>query len=201
MTAYDLTIQTNRHLMQGGTLTGAQKASVARQLLAARSDERAKQNFYRGVRFPGNTDSGGRRMYPAYFIPPYNGGKKLQTVIPMSPRTHILSANAYELELLRLLHLFAPEEPAVKEMIRGTIDRLRTTCFGNGCAAGECFHAALPVLRFLAAAAPGETAWIKKLIDFFDERIDEKLKLKKCGKGVVRYYQLCLAELPADFEA
>jgi len=194
-------IKTNHFLMQGGTLTEPQKANIVRQLLAARSDEGAKQSFYKGVRCPGNVDSGGRRMYPGYFIPPYNEGKKLQTVIPMSPKTHILSANAYELEILRLLHLFAPEDPAVREMVRGTLKRLRSTCFGNGCAAGECFHAALPVLRFLATAAPEETAWMRKLVEFFNENINEKLKLKKCGRGVVRYYELCLAELPANLKA
>ena len=202
MTAYDLMIKTNHHLLRGGTLTDAQKAGIARQLLAARSDERTRQNFYRGVRYPGNADAnGGGRMYPAYFIPPYNGGKKLQTVVPMSPKTHILSANAYELEIIRLLHLFAPGDPAVKSMVNGTLGRLRTTCFGNGCAAGECFHSALPVLRFLAAAAPGETAWINKLIAFLNEHIDEKLKAKKCNNGVLRYYRLCLSELPNGIAA
>ena len=202
MTAYGLMIKTNEHLLRGGTLTEAQKANIARRLLAARSDERAKQSFYRGVRYPGNVDANGQgRIYPAYFIPPYNEGKKLQTVIPMSPKTHILSANAYELEILRLLHLFAPEEPIVKDMVRGTLERLRTTCFGNGCPQGECFHASLPVLRYLAAAAPGETVWMRKLIAFFNEHIDEKLKTKKCGNGVARYYQLCLAELPAEINA
>jgi len=196
VTAYDLMMKTNHYLMQGGALTDAQRANIVCQLLAARSDERTKQSFYKGVRYPGNVDANGEgRMYPGYFIPPYQEGKKLQTVIPMSPKTHILSANAYELEIIRLLHLFAPGNPDVQNMVRGTLRRLRGTCFGNGCAAGECFHAALPVLRFLAAAAPVETAWIKKLISFYNEHIEEKLKSKKCGKNVVRYYELCLAEL------
>jgi hypothetical protein len=62
---------------------------------------KAKQRFYIGVRYPGNTDKNGSgRMYPEYFIPPYNDGKKYQTLIPMSPKTHILSANSYELEII-----------------------------------------------------------------------------------------------------
>jgi len=196
MTAYDLMIKTNHHLLQGGALTDAQKAGIARQLLAARSDERTKQSFYRGVRYPGNVDANGEgRMYPGYFIPAYNGGKKLQTVVPMSPKTHILSANAYELEIIRLLHLFAPGDPVVQDMVKGTLARLRTTCFANGCPQGECFHAALPVLRFLAAAAPDETAWINKLIAFINAHIAEKLNAKKCNNGVLRYYRLCLSEL------
>jgi len=37
MTAYELMIKTNHHLIKGGKLTDAQKATIARQLLAARS--------------------------------------------------------------------------------------------------------------------------------------------------------------------
>jgi len=175
-------IQTNQSLMQGVELTDAQKVDIIRQLLAARSDERTKQRYHKSLSLP---------MYPAYFIPPYNGGKKLQTVVPMSPKTHILSANAYELETLRLLALFAPENHAVKDMVSGTLKRLKATCFGNGCPAGECFHTALPVLRFLIAAAPGETEWIQKLISFINEHFNDQ---KRHG-GVKKYLNLCLSEL------
>jgi len=118
----------------------------------------------------------------------------LQTVIPMSPKTHILSANAYELEIIRLLHLFAPEDTAVREIVRGTLERLKAACFGNGCEKGECFHAALPVLRFLAAAAPGETEWIAKLISFFHAHFDDQ----KRHSGVLQYFNLCLSELSKE---
>lgn len=191
-----MTIKTNHHLIQGGALSEAQKASIVRQLLAARSTPEEAQRFYRGVRFPGNLDSAGRRMYPAYYIPPYQEGKKLQTVIPLSPKTHILSANAYELELLRLLHLFAPERPGVREMVEGTLARLKTTCFGwQGCATGECFASGLIVLRFLAAAAPGETEWIKKLAAFFSQHYGDSTR--RHG-NVLWYYWLCLSELPME---
>jgi len=179
MTAYELMIKTNHHLIRGGELSAAQKAAIVPRLLAARSDEQAIPNTFQS------------NMYPAYFIPPYNNGKKLQTVIPMSPKTHILSANAYELEIIRLLYLFAPEDTVVREIVRGTLERLKVTCFGNGCEKGECFHAALPVLRFLAAAAPGETEWIAKLISFFHAHFDDQ----KRHSGVMRYFNLCLSEL------
>jgi len=134
----------------------------------------------------------GGAMYPQYYIPPYNGGKKLQTVIPMSPKTHILSANAYELEILRLLALFAPDNPEVKEMVAKTLERLKNTCFGyQSCHVGECFHAGLIVLRFLAAAAPRETEWIKKQIDVYESHADDA----KRHSGVNKYYLLCLSEL------
>jgi hypothetical protein len=150
MNAHELMIKTNHHLIKGGELTGPQKANIAAQFLLARSGARIKQSFYKGVKYPGNTDGDGRRMYPVFFIPPYNGGKKLQTVIPLTPKTHILSANSYELEIIRLLYLFLPDDAAVTEMVQKTLERLKTTCFGYaGCAMGECFHSSLIVLRFL----------------------------------------------------
>jgi len=195
-------INANHHLIKGGGLTESQKSNIVRQLLAAQSDERAKQSFYRGVRYPGNADeSGSGHMYPIYFIPPYNGNKKYQTVIPMSPKTHILSANSYELEIIRLLYVLAPDDPVMRDMAEKSLKRLRTTCYGyHNCAVGECFHTALIVLRFLAATAPGDDGWINKLLAFFKIHMDEKLKLRNKGVhgNVLWYYWLCLSELPFD---
>lgn len=107
MTPYELMIKTNHHLIKGGELIESQKANIVRQLLAAQNDERTKQSFYKGVKYPGNADkNGGGHMYPLYFIPPYNDNKKYQTVIPISPKTHILSANSYELEIIRFPYNF-----------------------------------------------------------------------------------------------
>lgn len=200
MTAYELMIKTNHHLIKEGELTAAQKDNIVRQLLAARSDERTRQSFYKGVKYPGNADKNGEgHMYPIYFIPPYNQNKKYQTVIPMSPKTHILSANSYELEIIRLLHLFTPVDAVVADMVKKSLERLKTTCYGyHDCAVGECFHTALIVLRFVAAAAPDDTAWINKLLAFFKRHMDEKLALrgKSIHVNVLWYYWLCLSELP-----
>ena len=38
MTAYELMIKTNHHLIRGGELTDAQKANITRQLLTAKID-------------------------------------------------------------------------------------------------------------------------------------------------------------------
>ncbi len=202
MTPYELMIKTNHHLIKSGELTETQKENIVRRFLAARSDERIKQNFYKGVKYPGNADKNGNgHMYPIYFIPSYNDNKKYQTVIPMSPKTHILSANAYELEIIRLLYNFAPDNPDVNDIVQKTLSRLKTTCYGyNDCAVGECFHTALIVLRFLAVVAPDDVEWINKLLSFFKRHMDEKLKLR--GKGVhgnvLWYYWLCLSELPLE---
>ena len=197
MTAYELTIKTNHHLIKGGGLTDVQKANVVRQLLAARSDEKAKKHFYKGMNYQNNIDKNGDVIgtYPGYYIPPYNNGRKLQTVIPMSPKTQILASNAYELDILRLLYLFAPERPDVKEMAEGTFKRLKNSCPGGDCFQGECFHSSLPVLRFFAAAKTNDKQWIKRLVVKIGKHIDDK---RKCNGGTVGYYWLCLSELPLD---
>ena len=165
MTPHELMVKTNHHLIKGGELTDAQKANIVRQLFAAQSDERQKQSFYNGVRANKNDE---KTMYPIFYIPPYNNGKKLQTVIPMSPGTHILAANSYELEIIRLLHLFTPDNSDVQKMVSETLKRLKTTCFGfKSCSVGECFHSALIVLRFIAAAVPDENEWINKQIALY----------------------------------
>ena len=203
MTAYELMIKTNHHLIKDGALTESQKTNIVRQLFTARSDDWTMQSFYKGVKYPGNADKNGTgHMYPIYFIPPYNDNKKYQTVIPMSPKTHILSANSYELEIIRLLYMFAPTNSDVQDIVQETLARLKTTCYGyNDCAVGECFHTALIVLRFLATTVPDDAEWIKKLLSFFKRHIDEKLTLR--GKGVhgnvLWYYWLCLSELPLEF--
>jgi hypothetical protein len=199
MTAYELMIKTNHHIIKGGELTDAQKANIVRQLLAARSDEHTKQNFYKGVKAPEYFFSLGqsndeRKMYPLFFIPPYNGGKKLQTVIPMSPKTNILSANSYELEIIRLLHIFDPYNIIVLDMVDKTLARLKTTCFGyKDCHHGECFHSALITLRFLAVVSE-DTMRIKTLIAFFNKYNGETYR----HGNTVWYYWLCLSELPYD---
>ena len=53
MTTHELMIKTNHHLIKDGELTDAQKANIIRHLLDAQNDERTKQNFYKGVKYPG----------------------------------------------------------------------------------------------------------------------------------------------------
>ena len=114
MTAYELMIQTNHHLIKGSELTEPQKQNIVRQLMAARTTPEQAKRFYIGVKFPNNTDENGRQMYPLFFIPPYNNGKKYKTIFNQTPKTHILSANMYELEILRLLYLFTSDDLIVK---------------------------------------------------------------------------------------
>lgn len=195
MTSYELMIKVNHHLIKGGKLSDGQTGAIADQFIADRSLTSQAQKFYTGVKFPDDLDENGRRMYPIFYVPPYNNGKKLKTVLGQTPKTQILSANMYELEILRLLCVFAPENVEVKNMITKTLERLKTTCFGymdDG--VGECFDASIVVLRFLATAAQNETEWIKSRIDNYNRHCGDK----KRPWFSLWYYWLCLSELPFD---
>lgn len=68
MTPYELMIKTNHYLIKNGDLTTSQKHNIVCQLLSARSTLEQKERFYCSVKFPGNTDSNGRHMYPAFLF-------------------------------------------------------------------------------------------------------------------------------------
>jgi hypothetical protein len=188
-------IKTNHYLIKGGNLSGMHKASIVGQLLSARSKPEQAKRFNVAVTFPNNMDASGRRMYPAYYIPPYNDGKKLKTIFNQTPKTHILSANMYELEILRLLFLLAPENDDIKVMISETLKRLKTTCFGyQDDGLGECFDASLVVLRFISAVTPNDTDWITSRIQNYNKHVSEKRR----PWYVSWYYWLCLSEMPFE---
>jgi len=196
MTAYELMVKTNHYLIQNPSedaLSPAQKRRIVTELLAARSTPEQRKRFYSGVKFPGNRDARGMRLYPDFFIPPYNGGQKYRTVLGQLPNTHILSANMYELEILRLLHKFAPDDYDVRAMTDATLDRLSHTCFGNeDDGVGECFDANLVVIRFLCEAAPHDLTRIKSRMDVYERHRDEK----KRPWYPSWYYRLILTEAP-----
>ena len=88
-------------------------------------------------------------MYPNYYIPPYNGNKNHRLVQGYLPKTNILYANHYELEIIRLLYLFSPENEVVNDMVKNTLKRLKKACFGNSCTQGECLITGISVLDML----------------------------------------------------
>lgn len=191
MTAYDLMIRTNHLMICGGDIPDREKSYIARRLLDARSSSARVKRFYDDVRCSGVIENTSR-IYPEFYIPPHNG-KKLRTVTGQLPKTQILSSNMYELEILRLLVLFAPERTEVREMVGRTLARLRTTCFGaGGCIGGECHDTLLVVLRFIAAAAPWDMRWMRNLIYKFNRGAGKR----KSPRALLWYYWLCLSELP-----
>ena len=195
MTAYELMVKTNHYLITepDKLLTKVQKNNIVSQLMKARSTAEEAERFYTSVYFPGNTDSSGRRMYPVFFIPPYNNGNKYKTVLGQTPKTHILSANMYELEILRLLYCLAPDNNEIFNMIEKTLIRLKTTCFGS-CddGVGECFDSSLITLRYLITAAPDDQGWLQSRIDNYYKHLSDKHR----PWFIKWYYWLCLSELP-----
>lgn len=113
MNVYELMIKTNHYHIKGGKLTDKQKSIIVSQLLSARTTPEQAKRFYAALKYANNIDASGRRMYPIFYIPPYNNGKKLKTILNQTPKTHILSANMYELEILRLLYIFATDNKEV----------------------------------------------------------------------------------------
>lgn len=195
MTLYELMIKANHYMIKGGELTDNHKRNISDQFLDGISPRGHAERFYNGVKFPKNTDSTGRQMYPIYYIPPYNENKKFKTILGQTPKTHILSANSYELEILRLLYLFSPDDLNVRTMISNTLKRLKTTCYGgDNCSIGECYDTNLIVLRFLAEVAPDNYDWIQSRIDLFYNHYNEK----KRPKYIKWYFWLCLTELPVN---
>ena len=104
-------------------------------------------------------------LYPNYYLPPHNAGKKLRLVQGYLPKTNILYANHYEAEILRLLVKFAPDNETVKDMVYHTLERFDKTCFGNSCTQGECITTGICVLRLLAAVQPMDEIGINKLLE------------------------------------
>lgn len=108
-------------------------------------------------------------IYPNYYIPPYNENKKLRLIQGYLPKTNILYANHYELEIIRLLFMFAPKNEKVNELVVNTLQRLKNTCFGNLCTKGECAATGISVLRFLAVAQPNDLEWIDRLLSLLGD--------------------------------
>ena len=187
-------ISTNHKIIQYGinSISTTEKNNISEFFLSSISSDFQAQKFYNSVKFPGN-DVGGKQMYPKFYIPPYNGGKKLKTVLNQTPKAHIFSANMHELEILRLLFLLSPNELKVKNMVESTLKRLKTTCFASeNDGVGECFDTNLVVIRFLATVATNRADWINERINSFKSHFYDK----KRPSFVIWYYWLCLSELP-----
>lgn len=156
---YNILMEVNRREITGENFTDKEKQEIVERLLDGSACKEDVKKYKLRMRVNPFTD----KIYPIYFIPPYNDNKKLPMMSGKLPKTHILYANHYELEILRILFLFAPEQEEVKQMIASTLERLKNTCYGNNCPKGECVAAGKCVLRFLKTVCPKEKEWIEKL--------------------------------------
>jgi len=184
MTAYETMIKTNHHLIRGGELNDTEKSDIVKRLLAEQvgtvDDDRVMKQHH---------------AYPKFFVPPRNNGKRLQTVIPMSPKTYQTADNAYEFEIIRLLQKFMPPNDKLSNMIDVTSKRLKHTCFGyKGCYHHECFDAGMVVLRFLSFAVTDDKKWIQKQLDMYNNHFHSQRR----SKGIQKYYWFVLSEMPLD---
>ncbi len=133
-------------------------------------------------------------LYPTFFITPYIEGKKHKILTGATPNTHILSSNSYELEIIRLLILFAGNDPAVIKLKERTCERLCASCFDNDCFIGECYDTGIVSLRFRCTATPDER---QKLISLSNKIINH-FNDKKRTLGIKMYMFLAFSELPRD---
>jgi hypothetical protein len=189
LTLYELTFKVNNDLLKGKEISPAEREYIVKRFIGGVSSKHTVERFHKGVKAEDNGN-----MYPFFYIPPYNDGKKYVTISTITPKTQILSANSYELEILRLLALLSPNNEQVMEMLERTKKRLSDTCFGKFCEAGECFEASLVALRFLSTAYPNEINWIQQIIRGFNKHAADK----KRHSGVNFYYWLILSELPDE---
>lgn len=159
MESYRILIEVSQNEAEGEKYTDKEKQEIVEQLLNGMACKEDVKKYKLRMRVNPYTDN----IYPNYFIPPYNENKKLRLADGSLPKTHILYANYFELEILRILFQFAPENEMVQEMITNTLQRLKNTCYGNNCPKGECVTTGKEVLRFLQMVCPKEKDWIKKL--------------------------------------
>lgn len=176
---YRLAVETDYRLIRGERLSPEERVEIAAVLLAE-----ARPG---GASLP----RGRRAMYPVFYVP--EEGLRVRSLMGQTAKTRILAGNLYELETLRMLCLLAPQEPRVRAMAESTLRRLKNTCFGNqDDGMGECFDASLVALRFLCAAAPGDTGWIQSRIDNYNRHAGEKRR----PWFPLWYFWLCLSEMP-----
>lgn len=160
MNCLELINELNRKQIMGEEISQNEREEAVSILLHHISTTNEINNYKKTMR----TNEKTRDMYPDYFIPPYDGKKKYRLLQGYLPKTNILYANYYELEILRLLLLYVPYEEEVQEMMKHTNMRLRNTCFGNSCTQGECLATGISVLRFLSAMKKEHRDWMERIL-------------------------------------
>jgi hypothetical protein len=174
---YDLIGSINQRLIMGEVISNNEKQHVVDTILQSPdlSDSKliTKENF-NAVEF-----STTQVMYPLFLVPTKEErAGKLRLITGERPKTRILSDNAYELELLRLLALWARGHKKVEAILYTTEKRLEKTCFAYFCSKGECTGASIAFLRFWTAYKPEDIMTQKK--------IAKGLKPFRDGKGLWR---------------
>lgn len=160
MENYKILTEFNKKEIFGEDISNSEKKEAVSVLLNGICEKETVWKYKKCMRVNPETDS----IYPNYYIPPYHGNKKLRLVQGFLPKTNILYANHYELEIIRLLFRYAPEHEKINEMADKVLFRLKSTCYGNSCMQGECATTGISVLRLLSAVCPDDLEWVDKLL-------------------------------------
>lgn len=158
---YELLLEINRKEIIGEEMSQREREDAVSVFLSGICDKEEIVKYKKCMRVNPATDS----TYPSYYIPPYNGAKKYRLVQGYLPKTNLLYANHYELEILRLLCLFAAGKASVDKMIKSTLHRLQAIDFWSAFLQSESAVLQISALRFLAAVYPNGSNWIDNLLD------------------------------------
>lgn len=154
MDRYKILCETNRKQIFGEEISDEEKKSIVSILLK----DINPNDILSELKIHPHTEKA-----PYFYYPPYQNGKRMRLIQGYLPKTNILYSNHYELEILRLLAMYAPSESVVETMVEATIQRLQNTCFGKSCTVGECLAAGISVLRLLAVVKV-EERWMDALL-------------------------------------
>lgn len=160
MPEYDLLMELNRKEVFGEEISDAEKSSAISAFLGCRLSADEVRAFRQRMHINPTSD----RLYPYFFLPPFDSGKKRRLIQGYLPKTTLLYANHYELEILRLLSCYAPDHPSAKEMLNATLNRLQDAGFGTSRTQNEEMAVGICVLRLLATARPDYTDWLNRLL-------------------------------------
>ncbi|NLZ36004.1 MAG: hypothetical protein GX897_00805 [Clostridiales bacterium] len=213
MNLYETMLSIEYSLILGQEYDTVAKRAVVNQLLSHRSKYSDVQKFHAGIaaslhygRYSAFDEYGLSPMYPQLFIPPYINtteadygnspyGTKYRLVTGYMPKTLLLSSNAYELGIMRLLSLFGHEDKTVERMNRDVIERLEKGILRNFKVRGlknEHYLLAVSVLRFICQSTL-DTGLIKYLVNILEDSENQK---NRCENEIIFKY-LAYSEIPS----
>ncbi|MBK1812240.1 hypothetical protein JHL18_16575 [Clostridium sp. YIM B02505] len=191
MSPYEIVFKINESIIKDKIISDDEKREISDILLKSVADKSTIEHFYSNMKIPkGNIKL--TEIYPLFYIPPYNEGKKYRTITMVTPHTLMFTANAYELEILRILAIFDGQSEKVKDMLQRTKERISRMNFDSSCNIGEYFEISIVALRFIGTAFPEEIELIQNLIQVIKSHFGDK----KRHSGTAFYYRLTLSELP-----
>ena len=97
MEKYKILMEINKKAIFAEEISDTEKEEAVSVLLNGICGKEDILKYKKRMRVNPETDN----IYPNYYIPPYNENKKLRLIQGYLPKTNILYANHYELEIIR----------------------------------------------------------------------------------------------------